>query len=1755
MDLFQAATTEDLFTGVAPTPATASPVSPKAKQKAAMVGALAQTDPSKPDLLGQLDGLIDQTRNTIELVGDMSLREQIAAKRARNQFGTLNSLLQDRELAQDPSITLGAVKAAEQLLATDYSKAAAYALEQETAERIQDLAAAGDTTQARLLLNNLEYGNTNQVIRDQTAKIMMLEKKINELDAETEGDWIGSATNFILSAVPLYMSTGQVGNVDIEKGLKGWADWMFSGRRLQLESNSLWNTPIDQFEDRLDEIISQIRDKSTLLGFEDKNKALATLSKLQRPSGVLTQNLWDGVANLGFIGPMELARAASIPGMLVRNGARKETADILARTALEIKMGGADAGATKTAIDADELIDNMLPDSVNPQTQMYSTKVDINGEEFDIDIDNLMGPQTEGKASVVSLQAEVNDVFERTQALMEQFQGLHQLGRLTTAELDAAVDATINRIKKVHGEDWVKDIAVKDVKLSDGTQFKRVEFTLGTFDSQDDALKYAREMGFGENIELTSNADRMIRVVPGLPTASQPLFGKWFAGSKVVDSDGVTPKKMYHGTTNWATVRDGFVPGKGAYAYSKKHGGYAIFFAEDSKTIKSFNYGHDFDSPAGGASIPVYIKAVNPFDPKNNPEHQKQWIDWLVNTPQGNKVASYYVNDPYDAAGKNIEITVDKVMTGKGDDRAQGVWNAMEHQSAIDWYLGLGHDGAYVYSKSEGRNLMVWDPEQVVNALEPSDVAARIVKDQSGQYSFRLAKDVDETGFATEVLKPPARGFLSRVLLSSRAVGDRRLANMGQSGGNTRAKLLKSFIKDSTKKFAVLSRREREDLAQVLAIGENNAEWYSRDQIEMLYERAFKRPPSERELIAYDTARNLNDIEYMMLNDEVYKRLAVSGHEDIQWGGQYRANGKVLQDWNVLPTDRVYDISSNTSYSKINPLLSDKAQILKDEGYVLVKLDGTVELPDGTTTNAILGKKSDFTIQPLRREQVPYRAGGHRIYKEKYFLKQARIGTQPDGEKFLKNPGVFSVGTKAEIDYLTTRLEAARLLWKDDAPREAISAALPSSITIDDFIAKMVDGTFDQNVPFRTAFDRETLPEYLNTHGYTDMRNLDETDIEQYLRTSGRMYYGHKGETLPDFRGMMAPTLDPYMTINRALHNVAQLASFGDYKISAAERWYKTFGGYLDRPDLSPMQALRTGQFGLDAPEPIRQAAEAQRDVIKRTLGWKTEFDRQQEIYTRRFSEWVAGDDPYSIRNKVASSISNWWETTNPVQKLRGLAFDLKLGLLNVGQFPLQIGTLIAATTISPKYGMQGMVGLWPMRAYLTKTSGDEVLDLLIQRGNHTATGFADPKEYKDYMKFAKQSGFFDLGSTHQLINDYGPNAAVGAFNKTENAREALRFFFYEAEMWNRIIAYRIAWGETREKLPNLAIGSPEFRAEVTGKMEEFSFSMSDQSAAAWQKGITSIPTQFWAYNARMLEAMLGKTFTPEQKVRLVIGQTMLYGAAGVPVAPFIMEQIAKAKGEAPKPGTLEGLVARGWIDTALAQMTGQDLLISQRFGTGSFWTDTIKDIFGMSSYGEKSAAELLGGASGNIAWAGLETIGQLIKYSAAESGDTEMPLTKESLLRLAANISTISNLHKAYIVHKYGEMISNKGTVLANDLPDATAFAVALGIQPGEVDQVTAAMGFIKDENKAVDEAVRTINNYRTRWVNELDRREEIEQEINAYVRLLPPEIKVQALQGVQRRLQPSLVDGLNMQVEKDRIRAEALRKMEGENGSDGNP
>jgi len=1044
---------------------------------------------------------------------------------------------------------------------------------------------------------------------------------------------------------------------------------------------------------------------------------------------------------------------------------------------------------------------------------------------------------------------------------------------------------------------------------------------------------------------------------------------------------------------------------------------------------------------------------------------------------------------------------------------------------------------------------------------------AGIVQDTSGLYYPRAVVDMPEAGFISNPLHVHGNNSVVAWLLGARQVEDPGMFALARQSGNKTANIMSSATSYLQERLQGVKAWEKESVSQVWKVGENKGIWWNREQYDELMQRTYSRGSTDNEWKTYNTLRQFNDFEYYLRNSVLYNDKVVRGARSVSFNTTGvstkkalkslkldRVNAFVDTNMNAKPRTVTYNLSTGQAFTK-GQGISDKAwDTLKEQGYKLITLEGNGVEINGWTFKTLLAKASDLIDENLRFDQLQYRAGGHRMYENPHFIKQARWITQPDGTKSLVNPlTIANPATPAEAEEMARRLnEALRLVREEAADADTLDDLFKNmgGLNGEEFLDSLAKGRIDKDEVFEALYNREKPSRYSEFKDVLQYVDEDASGFNGFLEDTGRMYYSKKGEHLPDFYGDNAPTLDAFESINTALSNVARLVGWNEYRMASVERWVTSARKYLNtedlRGDLTPYRIFQDGVFRDDSlSATVRDGLEAQRRIIKRNLGWKTPADLSSERLGRQAVEWVNGSDTTGIRNEAAKAVA-WATTKDPLQYLKGWAYDLKLGFFNPGQLLLQTSTMFSTLALSPKFGMQSMYAMPFMRSLAYKNFKPEFVKPIAQKHWKTA-GFSSADEMIEFVDDFARSGSDKVKNTNQLVGDHGSHAAMDGFTTgVARLRENGRVFLNVAEEMNQTVAYGVAWREARGQA---FASKAERNAYVAMRAEDYSLSMKRESASAWQRGLMSIPTQFWAYNVRMMEAFVGKQFTPWQKARLGLMQFAMSGMAGIPVAGLFAEGYKAMTGEVPAPGTLEAVIERGFVDWGVYHTTGADIEIGKRLGTGNFMTDQVKELFGLSQFGPTSVVEFLGGPTYSIGSGVLGSLGAVAKYAIAESGSEEMPLTESALTKVAGEISTVGNVLKGLMIIQYGTLVTSKGSTVLSDLPPINGVAQMLGFKPGQLNALEAASMNQKARQKATLDASKVIMNYRTRWVNETDNREDIEQQINAFIRLLPEDIKQDALKRSHKDVDNSIYETYVERMEKQRAEQEAREETDATN------
>jgi hypothetical protein len=1663
---------------------------------------------------------IETTRARLAAGDEYNMRLQIAAKRQTRQARNVSNNLA-AAVSKSPVTTPETRK----LVSDTYNAVinqriedqANSALEREAIDNIQDNLAANDPVEAKLTYELMfGRGNATKVWFDSATKNLILAQKIEQLQNEaSDQSWTREIVNGLIGLIPFNSNFANVGIVNGER-TGGFMNWLLSGSSLQTQSEEMkakYVSPEDFAEAMKDggELDRNLRENSTTLGSYDPRVAASIMQGLdyQTESDRLTANAWSLVDPLTAPIPW-MAKGLKIPGMLQRLGSRSAARSVLTGSIEDIIANGAEGAAKRTGISEADAIEGLEVSAMKPSTP-----------------------------NDVPLAVDVQAQLETVQRFRQEAANLNPPSSLTNAdELAEALTARVTAIEKETGR------PVKDVKY----------FT------KDIATGERTQRGLLDPLPENGNVVHQVEVTWGkkdgggyarAKTAVSEMLSKLGVRAEAVGEEVVTEKavsnealgfrtKAFHGTGRAFDEFDESLGGLTTDADVAKLG---LFFTAEPRMASSY--------------------AVHAADVANHKEFNILRDKLSAGTLTDEEEARYgeLIEGIPDHAGANIRpVVIDTSKFVEFDMTGDLVSGAQKiRQAKLD-----GHEGIILRNYADdGRGGTVGDVFAVFDKTKVrSQFEVGLTRDVSGQWFGKATFDVPLDGFRTTPLDTQKNGLLAPIRSDARRVDKsaQSKAVAASSSANRLRDAIGRRVKESLKGISSIDRIR---LDEIIRKGSNESKWLTDNEFNILYERLAGegKLPSDKVLNAYHEYRFVNDLDFSWRREQLYKADVEAGYENVKMsvaGNNVDGAGKISVGGN-RPTERVYNRTDNTLYNSANPLTQDEWTRLTGEGYLLVDLKEGLDA-GGTHFRKVLVHRSELERSPLKLEKsLGYKAGGHRAYTGRYYLKQASGGTQADsGSKFLKNPNVFRTGNnpntlgawakifnRAIDDAKKGLLDAQH--FDDNVFANSNGLSFPTG---EEFVRGVRDGRIDLDHYVEVVGDRELPSAY--RHASADVSKFIDEEVDSvggYYRTTGRMYTSAKGDALLDEAGEYAETVDPWETIDRSLGNISRVTSLSGYRSNIMERFEATYAKELE--DTSSQYAMLTSKLKDGVPAPLARKIKAEQAAAARIMGFKTSWDRTVDDAYESVANWVLGEATGGTRERVADAVY-WLKKNNPVNYLRGLVFDAKLGMFNPGQFFLQSMTMAASMSLSPTHGWKGFKGVPVMQA-LTGVKGpmfESTLDLWAKRGMWKLTDFETETEFKEFHRFVNRSGFMDVDGTMTQINSFGPARIFGSGSRFEAIREAGRVMFYKAEVNNRAVASRIAWQISKER--GLIPGTSEFRDAFISLADDYSFNMVDQSKAAFQTGLLSIPTQFWAYNIRMMDAMLGNGFTTAQKIRLVVSQLGLYGMAGVPLGAAVSEYVKRSGGEPIETGSAVSYFDRGLLDNAIAAVSGADVRFGERVGTGSFINELTKSLFNTSEYGEKSTVDVLGGATWSIAKDTSKTLYDVTRYAAAESGgDQGFTITADAVLKLAANISTIGNAQKAMLVANYGYLKSNKGSIMANDLPPEDAFFVALGLgSPQELDNSSLMKAYNDNVEEQVTEASKVVRSLRQEAFLNPDKFNENMEQVNLFMKLQPEFVRRRILKQANKITDKSFYEHIETKYNKERMEVESAN---GE--SDSNP
>lgn len=898
-------------------------------------------------------------------------------------------------------------------------------------------------------------------------------------------------------------------------------------------------------------------------------------------------------------------------------------------------------------------------------------------------------------------------------------------------------------------------------------------------------------------------------------------------------------------------------------------------------------------------------------------------------------------------------------------------------------------------------------------------------------------------------------------------------------------------------------------------------------ELESQYQRMFNRLPDQTEIEAYFAHKIITELDWTHRNLLILRNMNRLGVQQHQVSYRLKDGTKVASGWfngtklNDMPgTDdalvtvgrngelKLYDSAAGMTKTATSAWKKLQKEV-KEGSKVVIRLWDTEARP----LEDFIG---NFSVRPryvivdaaeskaLAWEQLPKTAGGHFEYDYQYYIKQAKIRTEKignsiknwyEGDTTLMPINIGAMGRDIVEQFEKVRLHlkagdkaAAKKVFDDFAP-----AGLEWSDVSGWFRKTVVNGieyppALDINEPFRLLSANQKIVDiddslsgrYKDTFKNGTTTGSDARQLQVQFtgeRDSRDLYTITNSGTRqnPVYKYEPVKFVDPLLTMDRSFSKIVNSAYMDDYKIMSVESWLEEAKSILkmDNSEIraAPFHAFHANSdksaFKPDA-DPAKVAQLLQRHwQIRQFMGVRSDTDNLLHSTAQKLA-----DSMYTKYGSVP--IDPLWALPllkDPARFIRGVAFDLKLGMFAVPQFLVQLQTYsVIAGVAGVRNTIPAVAGAMFSR-YAMRNSSPEILehmDKLMTKLKMPGQGSWKPGEWVESNKALQRTGFHNVGGEVALRDDIeGAKLISGTFG---NFLDAGRIFFTEGERFSRLGAWHAAYREFRNANPVGKLTDQDIKA-ILERADTFTVNMSRASSSALHSGFMSIPTQFLTYQIRLAELMWGKRLTAGEKARIIGVSAALYGAptslavSGLPLGDYLRKN-AIENGYVVGDNWIESVITEGLPAAFLAMVTGGGdpskgnwYNVGERFGPGGF--DTIREAL----RGDKSFMEIMGGASYSIAkgiWDGTDGFRQM---ATSFMRDDPYTLTAADVVDAFKEISSVNQAWKGIAALQTGRWLSKKESYLADVGPASAIFMAATGLQPQGVSDLQLMSWSTKDK------------------------------------------------------------------------------------------
>jgi hypothetical protein len=827
-----------------------------------------------------------------------------------------------------------------------------------------------------------------------------------------------------------------------------------------------------------------------------------------------------------------------------------------------------------------------------------------------------------------------------------------------------------------------------------------------------------------------------------------------------------------------------------------------------------------------------------------------------------------------------------------------------------------------------------------------------------------------------------------------------------------------------------------------------NGDWYDISTFKDVFYNQTGRTATQEVIDGYSSAYKLANTRQLIEADKILKR--TTGETIDQFMGS--TDGQTFYRMKKLPSGR---LPSGKDYGQeqILDFNTGKMMSLKDFNkgrkertlYQIVDVDNGPKLGGKSALYATGDLKISRPL--LSSDVVPKIAGGYRSTDNIHgMLTSQRKSVDLSDNPINLTPVIFGVArTAKELVRMGTE---TNILLKGLRDYEAGSIS-----------KELMDNLVRANNGFNPSIeDTDGLKVFFDKHGVNTAEDIQIVTKDMNLPDVGVEYFENyrlgKFTTYEDlyskgaidnaimygYGGGKFKTVDPVRAIERDFAKGVNYIAEREYSMKSVEGWLgagvknNLILNYSDIQNKPFYQQLKEAQL---VNSKAGDKLKTERRVILNRLSESNEFAQAWDRRMAGLGEWIF-DTSYKVGGKGLDVIDRM--TVRPDVFLRSLAFDMKMGTFNPDQFVVQASSAMNIMAISPMNGLKAAASYLPLRAAMLRPDPETIREVYKRSGSFI--GMTE-EEFIESIAYLRKSGRFEVNQNITELNNTA-NITKGAINKF---REKGRVFFNEGERVQRLMASNVAYREFRKAYPVLDVTTDVgFRIMddfITNRADALTMNMTRASAAWWQQGFMSLPTQWLSYQAKLMENIFfGANLAKDERIRLGLSQLVMFGGAGIPLGGWAVNSFVDETSEGIDKDAYT-FFRYGLLDLTLSKIIGEPTALSARLGIGDGLIDLYRNFL------DKNFAQLIGGPSLAIAWD--TTSSAITGFSSLFNSDIE--ITQYDIGKVLRHVSTFDKVAKDYYLIQTGEFINKKGQVLAEGMNPWNALWNTLGIPFQEVE------------------------------------------------------------------------------------------------------